>query len=268
MHLQSQSPPGTFGHGVVVGGGTGRSGLISLDHSPLPLSSPLQPCFSAVTGSGSVLPLPPCPQPLHRQWRGALTTQLSACFPSLPPPPGPEVIPRAPSPIPSQGSGLWVVGKAGLARAPMTYDHGAIEDLLNEALLLQLTGLEVERAPAARQRQQLPQQQRQGQSGCPCSAPSQPGTGAGPRACVPQPRHFPRRVGGSLRPACGDCEQRTDCESPECQRALPQARSRTRVAAPQPASKARSRTLSCLTSLNARRNPRKQGALSAILLMW
>lgn len=83
----------------------------------------------------------------------------------------------------------------------MTYDHGAIEDLLKEALLLQLTGLEVERAPAARQRQQLPQQQRQGQSGCPRSAPSQPGTGAGPRAsCPAAPATFPGESEGLCVP--------------------------------------------------------------------
>lgn len=165
----------------------------------LPLSSP---AFLLLSGSGSLLP-PPCSQPLHRQWRGCFDHTAVHLFPTRA---LPGADPAGPISHSLSGLRMWV-GQGRDWRGARTYDHGAIRDLLNEALLLQLTDLEVEGSAAARQRQQLPQQQRQGQSGCPRSAPSQPGTGPGPRASCPAgPRHFPRRAGGPLHPACGDCE--------------------------------------------------------------
>ena len=160
----------------------------------LPLSSP---AFLLVSESGHSRLLR-VPSPCTGDAEGALTTQLSTCFP---PAPSPGLVrgPHLPLPLRALGG----VGQGRDWRGARTSDHGAIRDLLNEALLLQLTDLEVEGSSAARQRQQLPQQQRQGQSGRPRSAPCQPGPGA---SCPARPRHFPRRAGGPLRPACGDCE--------------------------------------------------------------
>lgn len=67
---------------------------------------------------------------------------------------GSEMVPRSPIPLPSQDSGCRE-RKAGKAGA-RTYDHGTIGDLLDEALLFQLADLEVEGAPVAHKRQQLP----------------------------------------------------------------------------------------------------------------
>lgn len=61
-----------------------------------------------------------------------------------------------------------------------TYDHDAIGHLLNEALL-QPEDLEVERAPAVHQRQQLPQQQPQDYSEPRSSVRSPPRACAAPR---------------------------------------------------------------------------------------
>ena len=118
---------------------------------------------------------------------------------------GPELVPRRPipSPLRTLGAGRARPGVAG-AR---TYDHGTIGDLLDEALLFQLADLEVERAPVAHERQQLPQQQRQGHTGCLSSAPFPPRASPGPSSSSPAgPRHFPRRVHRSPRVGCGDCE--------------------------------------------------------------
>lgn len=108
-----------------------------------------------------------------------------------------------PSPLRTLGAGR---ARPGLAET-RTYDHGTVGDLLDEALLLQLADLEVERVPGAHQRQQLPQQQRQGHTGCPRCAPSPPGASPGPSSSRPAgPRHLPGRVLRSPRGACGDCK--------------------------------------------------------------
>lgn len=99
-----------------------------------------------------------------------------------------------------------------------TYDHGAIGHLLNEALL-QLVELEVERAPAAHQRKQLPQQQRQDYSEPPSSVRSPPWACAAPGASPGasrssgRRRHLPAVVRWPPRGANEDCVLRADYNS-------------------------------------------------------
>ena len=187
------------------------------------------PAFLLSSGSGSDLPPRRPPTPAQATERMLCPHCCPPISHPCPPPAaegryGPELIPRGLIPIPSQDSGCGE-GKArtlgaGRARLARTYDHCAIGDLLDEALLLQLADLEVECASAARERQQLPQQQRQ-QSGCPRSAPSLPGAGPGPNASRPAgPRHLPSRVRGCLCGACETANSGTDYKSQEPPRGL------------------------------------------------
>ena len=121
--------------------------------SLLPFPDPIFCCYQVCIRLASS-----APQPQYRQCKGCFGHTAVHPFSTRAQPLaaeercGPELIRKSSSPNPSQDSGRGE-GKAGTSRAhARTYDHRAIGDLLDEALLLQLADLEVERVPAARQR--------------------------------------------------------------------------------------------------------------------